>query len=66
MFSISTRPPLAAIPIFEDSHTGNGRYEDDSKGMDIDDDYGEGSSGGIKRSVVGPGEGITSSKEYMR
>lgn len=34
--------------------------------MDIDDDLGEGTSLGGRRTVVTPGEVITSSKEYMR
>lgn len=48
------------------------RHPDEVEDMDIDemmaDDADEaGFSGeGVGRSVVGPGEGITSSKEYMR
>jgi hypothetical protein len=36
--------------------------------MDVDgyDDLGEGTSMGVRRSVVSPGEVITSAKEYMR
>lgn len=30
------------------------------------DDLGEGTSLGVRRSVVSPGEAITSAKEYMR
>lgn len=34
--------------------------------MDIDNDLGEGTSLSVTRSVVSPGEVITSAKEYMR
>jgi hypothetical protein len=35
--------------------------------MDVDgDDLGEGTSLGARRTIVSPGEVITSSKEYMR
>lgn len=34
--------------------------------MDIDEDLGEGTSLSVARSVVSPGEVITSAKEYMR
>lgn len=65
MFSISTRAPLSATPIFEDTvPTFRHRVKDEKNGMEIDDEYGE--LGAAGRNIVGPGEGITSSKEYMR
>lgn len=35
-------------------------------GMDIDEGYGADDLGAEGRNIVGPGEGITSAKEYMR
>jgi exosome complex component RRP4 len=70
MFSISSRAPLSATPIFDDSvPTFRHRPQDEKLAMDIDDEYGAGSSGELGaagRNIVGPGEGITSAKEYMR
>jgi exosome complex component RRP4 len=74
MFSVSSRQPLAAMAITDDlpSSSTHRRHADEVEDMDVDDIIGDdsaeaGFSGeGIGRSIVGPGEGITSSKEYMR
>ena len=64
MFAITTRPPTSLLSIYEnnddDARNSNGAYG----AMDIDD-LGEGPSTS-RRTVVSPGEVITSSKEYMR
>ena len=62
MFSISTRPPHTALRFDEPV---NGWKNETS--MDVDeDDLGEGPSTSGPRSVVSPGEAITSAREYMR
>jgi hypothetical protein len=59
MFSIKTRPPVSSLHF--DAPTSYGHD------MDMDqDDLGEGPSTSGPRSVVSPGENITSAKEYMR
>jgi hypothetical protein len=79
MFTISQRPLSSALwsdPVPPSTHRLHPselaalRGTDDRMDVDVDDadhaDLGVGSSLGVRRSVVSPGETITSSKEYMR
>lgn len=72
MFNITSRPPTSALAISDEPsifHTH--RRHPDEEAMQIDeaeDEYGlgESSTGAGNRAIVGPGERITSAKEYMR
>ena len=70
MFKITTRPPKSS-PSFPDETPSthrrkHRRHPIEIDAMDLDrDDLGEGPSS-LRRTVVSPGEVITSSKEYMR
>lgn len=79
MFTVSQRRPSSALwsdpapPTTHRLHPSELaalRGTDDRMDVDGDDgdhaDLGVGSSLGVRRSVVSPGETITSSKEYMR
>jgi hypothetical protein len=78
MFTVSQRPPSSSLwndPIPPSTHRLAAlRGTDDRMDVDVDvhgdgadhADLGVGSSLGVRRSVVSPGETITSSKEYMR
>jgi exosome complex component RRP4 len=79
MFTITSRPPASALAITAESSSSyatHRRHPDEQDAMDLDgedDEYGLGEGSGAGgagaiggRAIVGPGEGITSAKEYMR
>lgn len=64
MFKITQRPPVSALG-FDEPPSTHRKHPAELDGMDLDDDLGEGPSS-LRRTVVSPGEVITSAKDYMR
>lgn len=65
MFSVKTVAPSISQAFTENVRSTHRNHQAELDAMDLDDDE-FGGAGPSKRSVVSPGEVITSSKEYMR
>jgi exosome complex component RRP4 len=73
MFKVIQHPPGTSILSLPEIPTTHSLHPAELEGIRVDGmeldgpaDVWEGSSAGVRRSVVSPGEVITSSKEYMR
>lgn len=65
MFSVKTVAPSVSQAFTENVRSTHRNHQAELDAMDLDDDE-FGGAGPSKRSIVSPGEVITSSKEYMR
>lgn len=65
MFSVKTVAPSISQAFTENVRSTHRNHQAELDAMDLDDDEFVG-AGPSKRSIVSPGEVITSSKEYMR
>lgn len=66
MFRITLRPPVVNLGFEDETPSTHRKHPAELDAMDVDGNiHGEGPSS-LRRTVVGPGEIITSSREYMR